>query len=271
MSQIASGMPPHVIDRRHVLRAAAGLAAAAAWPAAFADAIATVAAASDLKFALEELAADFERASGHRLRLVFGSSGNFYAQILQGAPFHVFLSADEDFVFRLADSGRTVDRGRPYAVGRIGILVPKGSPLKPDGTLRDLAAALSDGRVRRFAIANPEHAPYGMRAREALEHAGLWGSLEPKLVLGENIAQAAQFALSGSAQGGIVALSLALAPPIAQRAEFGLIDARWHRPLLQRMVLLNGAPPAARSFYEHLATPSAQRVMQRYGFTVPTS
>jgi molybdate transport system substrate-binding protein len=229
----------------------------------------TVAAASDLKFAIEELAAQFEKDTGHKLRLIFGSSGNFYSQILQGAPFHLFMSADEDFVFRLADAGRTMDRGRLYARGRIGILVPKGSALKADGELKDLAQALQDGRVRRFAIANPEHAPYGMRAREALQHAGLWQAIEPRLVLGENISQATQFATSGSTQGGIVAQSLALAPSVARLGDFALIPESWHQPLTQRMVLMKGAPEGARAFYDYLATPAAQAVMRRYGFELP--
>lgn len=234
-----------------------------------AAATATVAAASDLKFAIEEIAAAFEQSSGHRLRLVFGSSGNFFAQIQQGAPFHLFMSADEGFVFQLADAGQTMDRGRLYGHGRIGIVVPRGSVLKADGELRDLAAALQDGRLRKFAIANPEHAPYGARAREALQHAGLWTQIAPRLVLGENISQATQFALSGSTQGGIVAYSLALAPQVASQGTFALIPQAWHQPLAQRMVLLRNAPPAARAFYEHLSTPAAQAVMRRYGFEMP--
>jgi molybdate transport system substrate-binding protein len=231
--------------------------------------VATIAAASDLKFAIEEVAAQFEKATGQRLRLVFGSSGQFKTQILQGAPFHLFMSADENFVYELADAGKTEDRGRAYAVGRIGILVPHGSPLKADGELKDLAAALQDGRLQHFAIANPEHAPYGARAREALQHQGLWNAVQGKLVLGENISQAAQFATSGSAQGGIVAQSLALAPAVARLGSFALIPESWHQPLKQRMVLVKGAPPAARAFYEHLSTPEAQTIMVRYGFAMP--
>jgi molybdate transport system substrate-binding protein len=255
--------------RRLLLAGAAFALGATVAPALAQASVATVAAASDLKFALEEVAARFERDSGHRLRLVFGSSGNFHAQILQGAPFHLFLSADEDFVFKLADAGRTADRGRLYAHGRIGILVPKGSQLKADGTLKDLATALKDGRLRRFAIANPDHAPYGMRAREALQHAGLWDAIRSKLVFGENVSQTAQFATSGAAQGGIVALSLALAPQVAALGDFALIPETWHRPLAQRMVVLEGAPPAARAFYDHLGTPAAQEIMTRHGFAMP--
>ncbi|MBX3637203.1 MAG: molybdate ABC transporter substrate-binding protein [Rubrivivax sp.] len=251
-----------------VVACAAALGLAAHGPL-HAQHVATVAAASDLKFAIEEVAAQFEKQTGHKLRLVFGSSGNFKTQILQGAPFHLFMSADEGFVHELADAGRTEDRGRAYALGRIGIMVPPGSPLKADGELKDLAAALKDGRLRRFAIANPEHAPYGARAKEALQHAGLWDAIQPRLVYGENISQTAQFAVSGSTQGGIIALSLALAPAVARTGSFQLIPESWHLPLRQRMVLVKGAPPAARAFYDHISTPAAQAVMKRYGFEMP--
>jgi molybdate transport system substrate-binding protein len=234
-----------------------------------AQTVATVAAASDLKFAIEEVATRFEKETGHRLRLVFGSSGNFKTQILQGAPFHLFMSADESFVYDLAAAGNTDDRGRAYALGRIGIMVPPGSSLRPDGELKDLAAALRDGRLQKFAIANAEHAPYGARAKEALQHAGLWESIQPKLVMGENISQTAQFATSGSTQGGIIALSLALAPAVAKTGTFELIPEAWHQPLKQRMVLVRGAPAAARAFYEYLSTDAAREVMVRYGFTMP--
>lgn len=230
----------------------------------------TLAAASDLKFAIEEMAASFEKETGQKIRLVFGSSGNFYSQILQGAPFHLFMSADENFVFKLSDAGLTENRGKLYAQGRIGIFVPKGSALKADGELKDLAAALKDGRLKKFAIASPEHAPYGMRAKETLEHAGLWQAIEPKLVIGENISQAAQFAVSGSTQAGIIAYSLALAPQIGSKGDFALIPESWHKPLAQRMVLMRNAPDAAKSFYQYLSTPGAQVIMRKYGFEVPS-
>jgi molybdate transport system substrate-binding protein len=269
MSMQRSIHPPRPLRRR------AWLLAAAAWPLAAPSAawaqqpVPTVAAAADLKFAIEEVAALFQKETGHRLRLVFGSSGSFKAQILQGAPFHLFMSADENFVYQLADAGKTVDRGRAYAVGRIGIKVPPGSPLKPDGELKDLAAALRDGRLQKFAIANPEHAPYGARAMEALQHAGLWEAIKPRLVYGENISQTAQFAVSGSTQGGIIALSLALAPAVAQTGSFALIPEAWHQPLRQRMVLIKDAPEPVRAFYAFIGTPAAQAVMKRYGFEMP--
>lgn len=254
---------------RSWVSALAAVATLAMGSAVHAQTVPTVAAAADLKFAIEAVAARFKQDTGQSLRLVFGSSGNFKTQILQGAPFHLFMSADEHFVFELADAGKTEDRGRAYAVGRIGILVPPGSPLKADGELQDLAAALKDGRLRKFAIANPQHAPYGTRAQEALQHAGLWRDIQPHLVFGENVSQAAQFAVSGSTQGGIVAQSLALAPEVAKTGRFALIPEAWHQPLRQRMVLVKGAPPAARAFYDYLSTPAAQAIMVRYGFAIP--
>jgi len=230
---------------------------------------ATVAAASDLKFALEDVAALFEKETGQQLRLIFGSSGNFKTQILQGAPFHLFLSADESFVFELDKAGKTLDQGQIYAIGRIGIIVPHHSPLQADSELNGLTAALKTGQLTKFAIANPEHAPYGMRAMEALKYAGIWNDIQSHLVLGENISQAAQFATSGSTQGGIIALSLALAPQVAKLGQFELIPESWHQPLIQRMVLIKDAPPAAKLFYEFLGTTQAQKIMVRYGFAMP--
>jgi len=257
------------LTRRSFTLSALAAAVGTAGTATQAQPIPTIAAAADLKFALEEVVAQFEKETGQKLRLVFGSSGTFLAQLLQGAPFHLFMSADEAFVFKLAEAGKTRDRGRLYAVGRIGIVVPHGSVLKADPEGKDLAAALQDGRLQRFAIANPEHAPYGARAREALTALGLWDTIRPKLVYGENIAQTAQFATSGSAQGGIIALSLAKAPAVAALGTFALLPERLHLPLAQRMVLLNDTPAAAVAFYDYLATPPAQAIMTRYGFTLP--
>ena len=233
------------------------------------DAAPLVAAAADLRFALNEIAADFKRATGHDVRIVYGSSGNFRRQIAEGAPFDLFLSADEAYVLALAREGFMADEGVPYATGRLALVVPEGSPLKLDGELADLAAAVVDGRVRRFAIANPEHAPYGRAAREALQRAGAWDAIQDRLVLGENVAQAAQFAVSGSTQGGIVALSLARSPDVQGRARFVVIPARMHAPLVQRMALTRRAQTTAREFYAWLRGPQARAVLQRYGFAAP--
>jgi molybdate transport system substrate-binding protein len=245
------------------------VALAMAPAAAQTDAPPVVAAASDLQVALEEIAAAFTGETGRSVRLVTGSSGNFSRQIRQGAPFQLFLSADEDYVLDLARDGFARDEGTLYAVGRVALLVPDSSPLMADGMLDDLKAALADGRLVKFAIANPEHAPYGRRAEEVLRHRGLWDAIRPKLVIGENVSQAAQFAASGNAQGGIVAYSLALAPQLAAHSKFALGPQDWHSPLRQRMVLLKNAGPVAEEFYDYLRKPPARAILARNGFVVP--
>ena len=228
-----------------------------------------VAAAADLKFALSEIADNFATETGRQVRLSFGSSGNFARQITQGAPFELFFSADEQYALGLVGSGHALDRGALYGIGRIVIYAPRGSPLKADAQMKGLAAAAAAGVVTRFAIANPEHAPYGRAAREALQHAGLWDVLQSRLVLGENAAQAAQFASSGAAEGGIIPLSVALAPALAAAGSHALIAQDWHQPLRQRMVLLSGAGETARRFYDYMQRPQARAILKRYGFALP--
>jgi len=244
------------------------LCASLVTPARAAD-VPTVAAASDLKFALEEITSAFATATGKPVKLAFGSSGNFARQIRQGAPFEMFLSADEAFVEHLARNGFAGNSGDLYAIGRIVFFVPTGSPLEPDPALANLRAAIQGGRLRKFAIANPEHAPYGRAAREALESAGLWTMIGRQLVLGENVSQAAQFATAGGADGGIFAYSLALSPSVARLGRYVLIPESMHEPLRQRMVLLKGAGPTAAEFYAFVKGPAARRILERYGFALP--
>lgn len=228
-----------------------------------------IAAASDLRFALQEIETEFERDTSRQVTLTFGSSGNFFRQITEGAPFQMFMSADENYVQQLAAQGKTVDDGALYAIGRIVLFAPTGSPLQVDARLAGLRTALSRGRIDRFAIANPEHAPYGRAAEQALRHQNLWNDIQPKLVLGENVSQAAQFATAGSAQGGIFAYSLALSPEISRIGQYVLIPAEWHQPLRQRMVLLTGASETARTFYAYMQQPAARTIFRRYGFALP--
>ena len=265
---------PDAVDRGRPKLAWPAIVAAlvlGAWTTgpARADESPIVAVASSVQFAMEQIAETFRVETGASVRLTFGSSGNFSRQIRQGAPFEMLVSADEDYILDLARDGFTRDEGSVYAVGRIVLIAANGSPLRVDPALDGLAAGLADGSVGRFAIANPEHAPYGRRAEEALRHRGLWDVVQPRLVLGENIAQAAQFAISGNAQGGIVAYSLAVSPKLADRASFALIPAEWHSPLRQRMALLAAAGPVAERFYDHLRRPSAGEVFRKYGFSLP--
>jgi molybdate transport system substrate-binding protein len=223
-----------------------------------------VAAASDLKFALGDLAQQYERQAGRRVQLSLGSSGQFAQQIRQGLPVDLYLSADEDFVFQLADAGLTRDRGALYALGRIAAVVAAASPLVLDAALQGLRAP--DSRITHFAIASPEHAPYGRAAQQALERLALWEWARPKLVIGENIAHATQFVSSGAAQAGITALSLALAPEVAKLVRHVLLPESLHAPLRQRMVLLKSASPQAAEFYAYLQSEAARAVLRRYGF-----
>jgi len=228
-----------------------------------------VAAASSLQYALPEIAAAFSRVTGLSVKLAFGSSGNFTRQIVQGAPFEIFFSADEDYVRQLAERSLTMGNGRVYALGRAVLYVPGNSRVKADPDMNDLAAAVADGRLRRLAVANPDHAPYGRAARVALTRKGLWNKLQGRLVFGENISQAAQFALSGSVEAGVIAQSLAISDRLARAGSYAVLSEKWYPPLRQKMVLLRGAGQTARRFYAYVQTDPARAVFEHYGFASP--
>jgi molybdate transport system substrate-binding protein len=225
-----------------------------------------VAAASDLKFALEEVALAYKKETGQTIRLVFGSSGNLASQILQGAPFDVFLSADQALTKKLFDADLTIDSGKVYGRGRLVLYLPKGSELRADPELNGLKQGLESGLIRRLAIANPEHAPYGQRAVQVLKAMGLWALAEPKLVIGENVSQAASFALTGNAQAALIAWSLVLSPPLSLEGQFAMVPETMHEPLHQSMVLMKKAREPARNFYAFLQHTTAQGIFARYGF-----
>lgn len=228
-----------------------------------------VAAASDLKFALDEIIGRFQRDTGLEVRVSYGASGNLARQIEQGAPFELFLSADEEFVRRLQARGIARDAGALYALGHLVIFTPTGSPLRADPTLESLRSRLASGVFGRFAIANPEHAPYGRAAELVLRRLDLWEDIQPRLVVGENVAQAAQFASGGNAEGGLIAHSLALAPELQARGSFAPVANGLYEPLRQRMVLLRNASPGAVRLYDYLGSPASREVLGRYGFTPP--
>lgn len=233
-----------------------------------------IAAASSLQFAVTEAARQFRQETGEALRLNFGSSGNFRRQIAQGAPFELFLSADEANVLALKENGNVTEEGAIYAIGRLVWLQQNeaATPLSPDEPLVAVRKALEapvPGEPLRMALANPEHAPYGIAARQVLTHLGLWEVSAPLQVLGENVAQAAQFALSNDTRGGLVALSLAIAPGISEKSDYVLIPDDWHAPLKQRMVLTNNAGETAKVFYHWLQGEKARGIFRSYGFGVP--
>ena len=226
---------------------------------------ALVAAAANLQQVLVELVPLFEREQKGKISLSIGSSANLVRQIQQGLPAEIFMSADEDFALRLADAGLSQDRGVVYATGRLVLAVPAASALKLDPQLQGLRAGL--GQIEKFAIANPELAPYGKAAVQALQKLNVWSVLQPKMVLGENIAQTTQYLSTGAAQAGMTALSLVLAPEVASRLRYVLIPQDLHAPLRQRMVLLKNASPQAVQFYTFLQGEPARKIFQRYGFS----
>jgi molybdate transport system substrate-binding protein len=240
-----------------------------AWRIAIAAEAPVIAVAANMTEPMREIAQAFERENGAVVRLSFGSSGNFVRQIQQGAPFELFLAADEESIERLRATGHVADRGAVYAVGRLALFVPGKSSIKIDPDLAGLGEALRLGGLRRLAIANPEHAPYGRAAEQALRHAGLWESAKSRLALGENIGQTAQFVLTGAADAGLIAYSIALSQTFRDRGRFAMIPEATHDPIRQRMALLAGAGDNARALYEFVSGATARRVLERYGYAVP--
>jgi molybdate transport system substrate-binding protein len=247
-----------------------GIAFCLAWPIrTTAQKVPAIAAAANLNFALSEIADAFARARGTRVDLVFGASGTLTRQIRDGAPFELFLAADEAFPNQLIAAGLTRDTGAVYAIGRLVVFAPKGSPLTVDERLDGLARLAKTGGVSRFAIANPEVAPYGKAAEAVLRKRGLWDAIRSRLVLGDTIAQAAQFATTGNAVGGLIAYSLVLAPDFGDRGAYAVIPDADYPPLRQRMVLLKRATSTAAQFYEYVLSDPARAILQKHGYAVP--
>jgi molybdate transport system substrate-binding protein len=229
----------------------------------------SVAVAANLKPAFEEIAARFQEAHpGVEVRASFGSSGNFFAQIANGAPFDLFLSADAEFPAKVVEKGLADGRAFPYAYGKLVVWVPKASRLDLDG--KGLAA-LADPSVQKLAIANPEVAPYGRAAKAALEKAGLWEKLRERIVMGQNVSQAAQFVQSGNAQAGLVPLSLARTPPLSEEGRSWAVPASSYERIEQAGVVIQGAkePGLARELAAFVAGDRAKDVLERYGYDLP--
>ena len=228
----------------------------------------TVAAAADLRPALEEISAKFKIGSGITLRVSYGSSGNFFQQLQNGAPFDVFLSANVDYPKKLQQSGLTVpDTYYEFARGSIVLMVPYDSKID----LSEGLHALLTPAVKQIAIANPAHAPYGQAAVAAIKTVGIYDWAAPHLAMADNISEAASFVLSGAADVGIVAKSLALGPAAAKRVKFADIPANDYPPLLQAMVVLKASKnqAAASRFEAFMRGEDAKKTLKQYGFELP--
>ncbi len=245
--------------------------AAILWPTAHVSAQGlTIAAASDLQGVLPLVTAQFERSTGHSVRVTFGSSGNFFAQIQHGAPFDVFLSADIDYPRRLEQAG-LAEPGTlyEYATGEIVLwALEKGGPNLSAGL-----QSLLDPSVRRIAIANPEHAPYGRAAVAALRSAGIYDRVRSKLVMGENISQAAQFVHSGNAEAGIIARAIVLMPGLVDLGHATAIPTDAYPPIRQAAIVTSGSrnKETASRFLAFLKTPAIRQLMERFGFHVAST
>jgi molybdate transport system substrate-binding protein len=229
----------------------------------------TIAAASDLNFAFREIVNEYEKTTGNHVRLTLGSSGNFYTQIQNGAPFDLYFSADIGYAKKLEEAGLVVPGSLyPYAVGRIVLWTGKESHLDLSKGLE----ILREPTIKKIAIANPKHAPYGRAAVAAMEHAQVYDRAKDKLVLGENISQAAQFIESGAADVGIIALSLALAPPMQAAGHYWEIPADAYPPIEQGAVILMGGKnqDSAKTFLSFIQGAEGQTIMTRYGFVLPS-
>jgi molybdate transport system substrate-binding protein len=227
-----------------------------------------IAAAADLQFVLPDLAAQYEKQTGVKLAITYGSSGNFFAQIQNGAPFDLFFSADSTYPRKLAEAGFADPKSLViYARGLLVIWLPPDSPL--DLTAQGFRTLL-DPRIQKIAIANPEHAPYGRAAIAALRNVGLYDQLKSKLVLGENVSQAAQFVQSGNAQAGLIARSLALSPAMKSGKCYEL--SGWRYPMIEQSAVIlksSSNKQAASAFLEFLRTPAARAIFDRHGYSAP--
>jgi molybdate transport system substrate-binding protein len=236
--------------------------------AAFGEEIA-IAAASDLNFAIKEVIAEYEKSTGNHVKLSLGSSGNFYAQIQNGAPFDLYFSADIGYPKKLEEAGVIVPGSLyRYAVGRIVLWTNHASH-------RDVSKGLEvlrDPAIKKIAIANPKHAPYGRAAVAAMQHFKVYDDAKDRLVMGENISQAAQFIESGACDVGVIALSLALAPTMKAAGTYWEIPADAHAPLEQGAAILKSSKQqkTAQQFVEFMRGTQGQEIMRRYGFTLPS-
>jgi len=231
---------------------------------AFAQGV-TIAVAANMKDAFAEIATVFKATGKPEMRVVYGSSGNFTAQIMNGAPFNVFIAADEHFPLELFKNGKTVNEGVVYAIGKLALITKTSSGISLADNKAEIARAIA--KANKIAIAKPELAPYGKAAVEYLKTEGLWDIAKEKLVYADNIGVATTYVVSGAADLGFTALSLAKSPEVAKDTRFILVDSKLYQPIAQRMVLMKGAPQEAQDLYQFMQGPQAKSILRKYGFT----
>ena len=229
--------------------------------------VSTVAVAANMKDAFAEIATAFRNPGKPEMRVVYGSSGNFTTQIMNGAPFNLFIAADEHFPLELYKNGKTVDEGAVYAIGKLAVITKTSSGIQLLDGKADMAKAIA--KANKVAIAKPDLAPYGRAAVQYLKAEGLWDLAKDKLVYADNIGAATTYVVSGAADIGFTGLSLAKSPELAKQTSFLLVEPKLYEPIKQRMVLIKGAPQEAADLYRFIQGPQAKSILQKYGYTTP--
>ena len=227
----------------------------------------TVAVAANMKDAFTEIDTAFRATGKPPIRVVYGSSGNFTAQIMNGAPFSVLISADEGYPLELYKKGKAVDEGLVYAIGKLAIITKKPTDVQSFDSKEALIRAIQ--RANKIAIAKPELAPYGKAAVEYLKAEGLWELAKDKLIYGDNVGIATMYVVTGGADIGFTALSLAKSPEVTKQTSYRLVNSKLYEPIQQRMVLMKGAPPEATDLYLFMQGNHAKLILQKYGYTTP--
>ena len=227
----------------------------------------TIAVAANMKDAFNEIAIVFKAGGKPEIRVVYGSSGNFATQIMNGAPFNLFIAADEQFPLELFRSGRTIDEGAIYAIGKLAVITKNSSGIFLLDGKANIAKAII--KANKIAIAKPELAPYGRAAVQYLKAEGLWDLAKDKIVYADNIGGATTYVMSGAADIGFTALSLAKSPEVTKQTSFLLVDTKLYEPIKQRMVLIKGAPQESVDLYRFMQGPQAKSILQKYGYTTP--
>lgn len=225
---------------------------------------ATVAVAANMKDAFAEIATAFKSTGKPEMRVVYGSSGNFTAQIMNGAPFNLFIAADEYFPMELYKNGKTIDEGSVYAIGKLALITKNNSGIVLVDNKAELAKAIA--KANKVAIAKPELAPYGKAAVQYLKSEGLWDLAKDKLVYGDNIGVSTTYVVTGAAEIGFTALSLAKSPEVTKETNFILLNPKLYEPIRQRMVLMKGASQEAKDLYQFMQGAQAKAILTKYGY-----
>lgn len=227
----------------------------------------TIAVAANMKDAFAEIVTAFKTPGKPEMKVVYGSSGNFTAQIMNGAPFSLLIAADEQFPLELYKNGKTVDGGAVYAIGKLAMITKTSSGIQLRDSKADIAQAIS--KANKIAIAKPELAPYGRATVQYLKAEGLWDFTKNKLVYADNIGLATTYVVSGAADIGFTALSLAKSPEVVKETSFLLINPGSYELIKQRMVLMKGAPQEALDLYRFMQGAQARAILQKYGYITP--